>query len=75
VNKFKLKNPEKLDVLIIDNKKVLEEQIKKLENVKKNRDEKKVKEALNELTSAAQNNTGNLLDLSIKASRARCTVG
>jgi methylmalonyl-CoA mutase len=47
----------------------------KIEKVKKNRNQVNVKEALDNLSKAAKEGNGNLLDLAIKASRARCTVG
>ena len=43
--------------------------------MRNNRDELEVNQALNNLINGAKNNSGNLLDLSIKASRKRATVG
>jgi len=61
--------------LDIDNNLVREEQIIKLNEIKKSRNNLHVIEALNNLKKAAEQNTGNLLELSIKAVRARATVG
>ena len=75
VNKFKSAQQDQIDVLDIDNNLVREEQIIKLNEIKKSRNNLHVIEALNNLKKAAEKNTGNLLELSIKAVRARATVG
>jgi len=75
VNKYKSDEKEKVDVLDIDNKAVREEQIKKLNEIKKARNSKKVKKALQKLKEGAKENKGNLLDLTIVAIKARATVG
>jgi len=75
VNKFKSAQQDQIDVLDIDNNLVREEQIIKLNEIKKSRNNLHVIEALNNLKKAAEQNTGNLLELSIKAVRARATVG
>ena len=63
------------DLLEIDNKKVRDSQIKSLKKIKEKRNEKKVKLALDKITDACKNKTGNLLDLAIKAGRLRATLG
>ena len=75
VNKYQLKDEEEIEILEIDNTAVRESQIKRLDELKKNRDNDKVKDALNALTEYAKTGNGNGLDLSIKAARLRCTVG
>ena len=75
VNKYKSDQNENVDVLDIDNKAVREEQIKKLNQIKKARNSKEVKKALQKLKEAAKENKGNLLDLTIVAIKARATVG
>ena len=75
VNKYKLAKEDSIDILEVDNNKVRESQIDRLKNIKATRDDSKVKQALGELTKAAQNNSGNLLDLAIQAMRLRATVG
>jgi len=47
----------------------------RLTEVKKNRNPEEVKKCLDALTKAAKEDKGNLLELSIKAAKARCTVG
>eukprot|EP00111_Clytia_hemisphaerica_P022208 TCONS_00065259-protein len=75
VNKHKLAQEEEVDVLFIENSKVLESQINKLGQIKSSRDAAKAKAALEAITECARSGEGNLLDLAVKASRERCSVG
>jgi methylmalonyl-CoA mutase len=74
VNKYKVENPELVDVLDIDNASVLAQQIAKLERIRAERDDDAVQAALTALTEGARGD-GNLLALCIDAARARATVG
>ncbi|WP_198084080.1 methylmalonyl-CoA mutase [Variovorax sp. E3] len=75
VNKYKLKNEDAIDSLSIDNVKVRDQQVARLQGIRASRDAGKVQAALDALTEAAENGTGNLLALSIDAVRLRATVG
>jgi methylmalonyl-CoA mutase len=75
VNKYKLKSQDKIDILEVDNVKVRDGQIARLQQIKASRDTAKVQAALAALTAAAKSGQGNLLDLSIQAIRLRATVG
>ncbi|WP_426392588.1 methylmalonyl-CoA mutase [Variovorax sp. R-27] len=75
VNKYKLKNEDAIDSLSIDNVKVRDQQVARLQKIRASRDTARVQAALDALTDAAENNTGNLLALSIDAVRLRATVG
>ncbi|HEY9024739.1 MAG TPA: methylmalonyl-CoA mutase, partial [Burkholderiaceae bacterium] len=75
VNKYRLKKEDPVDILEVDNVKVRESQIARLHEIKARRDNAAVQAALEALTQAAQSGQGNLLDLSIKATRLRATVG
>jgi methylmalonyl-CoA mutase len=76
VNKYRLeKDNSEVEVLAVDNTKVREAQLRRLAEVKRNRDDARVAEALDALTEAARNGTGNLLALAIEATRRRATVG
>ena len=75
VNKYKLGKEDLVDVLMIDNDKVRESQVARLKDIKAKRDSKKVEAALEALTKAAEDNTGNLLELAVQAIRLRATVG
>jgi methylmalonyl-CoA mutase len=75
VNKYKLKTQDKIDILEVDNVKVRDGQIARLQQIKASRDSAKVQAALAALTEAAKSGQGNLLALSIDAIRLRATVG
>ena len=75
VNKYRLKTESEIDARDIDNVAVRDAQIARLNVIKQNRDDTLVKAALAAITAAAQANSGNLLDLAIKAVRLRATVG
>ncbi|MEZ5815821.1 MAG: methylmalonyl-CoA mutase [Hyphomicrobiaceae bacterium] len=74
VNKFRVENEAEIEILKVDNARVRESQIAKLKRLRGERDESAVKAALIALTDGARGN-GNLLDLSVKAARAKATVG
>ena len=75
VNKYRLDEPESVDVLRIDNDEVRARQIARLERLRDERDGGRVEEALGALTNAAASGDGNLLALAIDAARAEATVG
>ena len=85
VNKFQLKEEDPLQILNVDNEAVRRSQIDRLSRLKKNRNSKKVKEILTEITKNAKldlqsNNPEslkkkNLLHLAIKAAKERATLG
>jgi methylmalonyl-CoA mutase len=74
VNKYQPPEPELVDVLDIDNTKVREEQIAKLQRIRESRDADACTAALQALTEGATNGA-NLLALAVDAARARATVG
>ena len=75
VNKYRLENQENIDILEIDNAHVRENQIRRLEKIRAERDGSTCQAALDALTNAAKTGNGNLLALSIEATRARASVG
>ncbi|KAJ3122362.1 hypothetical protein HK098_002915 [Nowakowskiella sp. JEL0407] len=76
VNKYRLDHEENnVDVRAIDNSQVRLSQIEKIDKVKQSRDQDKAAAALAKLEECAKSGEGNLLELAIDASRARCTVG
>ncbi|MFY4776233.1 methylmalonyl-CoA mutase [Metabacillus sp. RGM 3146] len=75
VNKFRLSKEDALDVLNIDNTEVRRKQIKRLEELKKNRDQEAVIRSLDALTESAATGKGNLLELAVDAARNRATLG
>ncbi len=62
------------DIRLIDNRKVLENQLERLQRVRQNRNEMKVRESLQWLQNGAEGK-GNLLELALDAARARATLG
>jgi methylmalonyl-CoA mutase len=75
VNKYRLATEDAIDARDIDNVAVRDGQIARLKIIKAKRDPALVDAALAAITFAASNDSGNLLDLSIKAIRLRATVG
>jgi methylmalonyl-CoA mutase len=75
VNKLRLDVMEHLELREVDNTAVRESQVKRLQQIKKDRDGAKVQSALEAITRAAESGTGNLLALAIDAARARATLG
>ena len=75
VNKYKLAKEDPVDILEVDNVRVRDSQIARLNQIKQKRDAARVNQALAALSSAAESGEGNLLGLAIDAIRARATVG
>jgi len=75
INKYKLEKEEPIDILEVDNTAVRLNQIKRIQEVKKKRNENEVQQALDAITKAAQTGEGNLLELAIYAARKRATLG
>jgi len=75
VNKYLLAEEPDIDVLNIDNSAVRDSQVARLQQVRADRDDVACKKTLEALTDAAENNTGNLLELAVDAARVRATVG
>ncbi|MCK6204510.1 methylmalonyl-CoA mutase [Bacillus infantis] len=75
VNKYRLEKEDPIDILDIDNTAVRLKQLDKLEKLKNTRDSEKAAAALEALAKAADTGEGNLLDLAVKAARARATLG
>ena len=75
VNKYRLEKEAPIETLEVDNTAVREAQIKRLEKLKKERNNEEVVIALNKITEAAETGKGNLLELSIIAARKRASLG
>ncbi len=76
VNKYQVEEEMgDLEVLSVDNTKVREAQVRRLAEIRNTRNEDNVKASVDALTKAAKENSGNLLDLAIEATRHRATVG
>ncbi len=75
VNKYQSSDDGDVEVLEIDNEKVRKSQVAALERIRADRDEAAVEAALEDIYQCAVSGEGNLLDLAIKATRLRATVG
>jgi len=75
VNRYPPSRDEPIEVLSIDNSKVLSIQRDRLQKVRKERDAVSSAAALEALTRCADSGEGNLLAVAIEAAEAHCTVG
>jgi methylmalonyl-CoA mutase len=75
VNEYTTTDQEPIEILEIDNTAVRQAQIKKLEQLRAERNQEEVKQALDKLSLCAQTGEGNLLELSVDAARKRATLG
>ena len=75
VNKYVVDVEEDIPVLAVDNASVYAEQIARLKQLRSERDQTVTDATLEALTSAAADESGNLLDLCMKAARAKASVG
>ncbi|MDL5048075.1 methylmalonyl-CoA mutase [Oscillatoria amoena NRMC-F 0135] len=75
VNRFRPHKEAPLDILDIDNSAVRESQIRRLRELRANRDEGKVRAALDALHEAAKSGQGNLLELAVEAAKQRASLG
>ncbi|MFL2643192.1 MAG: methylmalonyl-CoA mutase [Flavobacteriales bacterium] len=74
VNKFKSSEEDDIQYLEVDNNKVRNQQIDRINKLKLNRDNIKVETALVNLKNAAKNKNKNLLALAIEAAKERATL-
>jgi methylmalonyl-CoA mutase len=75
VNRYQMAKEPPVEIRNIDNTAVREAQIRRIREVRESRDAKACRQALDALTQAAREESGNLLALAIDAARARATVG
>ena len=80
INEYRLEHEDPIDILEIDNTAVREQQVARLAELRANRDEKAVQEALAEITAAVQawadgKKGENLLALAVKAAGLRASLG
>jgi methylmalonyl-CoA mutase len=75
VNQYQLQQEDPLHILEVDNEAVRFSQIKRLENIKSERNSSEVQKSLLNLTNAAKTGQGNLLELAVIAAKNRATLG
>jgi methylmalonyl-CoA mutase len=74
LNKYRLPQEDPIEILEVDNSAVREAQVRRLNQLRAERDNDRVARALAAITEGAEGNA-NLLQLAIEAVRARATVG
>ena len=75
VNKYTVEQEDEVEVLDIDNQAVREAQLARLASLRADRDEAAVEAILEEIYQCAVSGEGNLLELTIEATRRRASVG
>jgi len=75
INKFRLEQEDPMEILEVDNSAVRESQIKRLAEMRAERDNTAVQASLNSLTDSAKSGEGNLLALAVEAARNRASLG
>ena len=75
VNRYTVEKQDKIEILEVDNTKVLNAQLARLNDLRSNRDSGKVKKVLLELTEAARTGNGNLLEIAVRCARERASLG
>ena len=75
LNEYRLAKEAPIDILAVDNTAVRESQIKRLNELKANRDQAAVDKALAAITECVKTGKGNLLELAVEAAKVRATLG
>ena len=75
INRYRLDKEDPIDILAVDNTAVREAQIKRLKELRANRDEAKVRATLDAITECVRTKKGNLLELAVEAAKARASLG
>ncbi len=74
-NKYRLEKEDPIDILDVDNTSVREAQIKRLEQLRAERNEAECQAALAAITKCVETGKGNLLALAIDAAKKRASLG
>jgi methylmalonyl-CoA mutase len=75
INRFRLEKEDPIDILAVDNTAVRESQVRRLEELRAERDNAAVRKALDAITECARTGQGNLLALAIEAAKVRASLG
>lgn len=75
INKYRLEKEDPIETLEVDNSVVREAQLKRLAELKANRNEAEVKASLEALSEIARTGNGNLLEYAIDCARKRASLG
>ena len=74
-NKYRLEKEDPIDILEVDNTAVREAQIRRLHELRANRNQAEVDAALEAITRCAETGEGNLLELAVDAAKKRASLG
>ncbi|TLU83876.1 MAG: methylmalonyl-CoA mutase [Chlorobium sp.] len=75
INGYRTESRTDIDLLEVDNTKVLHQQIQRLQSIKAARNEEETSRALKAIEECAASGEGNLLELAVEAARKRATLG
>ena len=75
LNEYRLEKEAPIDILAVDNTAVRESQVKRLQELRANRDQAAVDKALAAITECVKTGKGNLLELAVEAAKVRATLG
>lgn len=75
INKYRLEKEDPIETLEVDNTVVREAQLKRLADLRANRNEKECQESLERLSEVARTGNGNLLEYAIDCARKRASLG
>ncbi len=75
VNRYRPEKQELIDTLEVDNTRVREAQIKRLQELRASRNQQDVDDILDAITECCKTGNGNLLELAVEAARKRATLG
>ena len=75
VNKYRLDKEAPMDTLEVDNTAVRDAQLRRLKDLKANRNQADVDRILDAITNACTTGEGNLLELAVEAAKARASLG
>ncbi|WP_394348729.1 methylmalonyl-CoA mutase [Luteibaculum oceani] len=75
VNAYQTEEEADIEILEVDNTKVIAEQKEKLAQLRNERDSEATQKALDAISEAAKSGNGNLLELAVEAAKAKATLG
>jgi len=75
VNKYRTDKEDPMEILDVDNTAVREAQLKRLKELREERNDEEVQQALDRITECARTGEGNLLELAVEAAKKRATLG
>ena len=75
VNRYRLETEAPIDILAVDNTAVRESLVKRLQELRANRDNAAVEKALAAITECVRTGEGNLLALAVEAAKVRASLG